>query len=135
MFRHPVGWRWEARLRAIARKRGTYPRRILPTGLGLAASLVCLKKSRMPRPLSEDAMNALTDALLHGRKIEAIKLYREFTGLGLKESKDEIEELELSLRAKFPDKFAARPTGGGCLGAAAVFGIGVVSAAYWLFAK
>jgi ribosomal protein L7/L12 len=29
-----------------------------------------------------------------GNKIEAIKLYREHTGLGLKESKDAVEALE-----------------------------------------
>jgi hypothetical protein len=33
-----------------------------------------------------------------GRKIEAIKLYREATGLGLKEAKDAVEDMERSLR-------------------------------------
>ena len=33
-----------------------------------------------------------------GRKIDAIKLYREETGLGLKEAKDAIDKLSLRLR-------------------------------------
>jgi ribosomal protein L7/L12 len=35
------------------------------------------------------------------RKIEAIKIYREATGLGLKESKDAVEELERSIKPRF----------------------------------
>jgi ribosomal protein L7/L12 len=72
----------------------------------------------MPTPLSDDALKSLTKALMQGRKIEAIKLYREFSGLGLKESKDAAEELESSLREKFPEKFANVPKRKGCLGAA-----------------
>ena len=83
-------------------------------------------------PIPEEKMSALTDALLHGRKIEAIKLYREFTGMGLKESKDDIEKLEASLRERFPDKFAAAPQGKGCFGAAAVFCVATALLSYWL---
>jgi hypothetical protein len=36
----------------------------------------------------------VADALRAGRKIEAIKLYREATGVGLKEAKDYVEEVE-----------------------------------------
>ncbi len=36
--------------------------------------------------------------LLAGKKIEAIKLYREASGLGLKESKDAVEAVESELR-------------------------------------
>lgn len=86
----------------------------------------------MARPISEEAMNSLTDALLQGRKIEAIKLYRELTGLGLKESKEEIEAIEGSLRAQFPDKFAARPKGSGCLGSTMVLCCAAALIVYWL---
>jgi hypothetical protein len=48
----------------------------------------------MPLPLSEEALNAVTQALQQGNKIEAIKLYRNFTGLGLKDSKDAVEDSE-----------------------------------------
>lgn len=34
----------------------------------------------------------IRDALRRGRKIEAIKLYREATGAGLREAKDAIDE-------------------------------------------
>lgn len=40
---------------------------------------------------------AVRAALARGAKIEAIKLYREATGLGLAESKDAVEELERTL--------------------------------------
>ena len=74
----------------------------------------------MPSPLSDDLLKSLTDALLQGQKIQAIKLCREATGLGLKEAKDTVEELETSLREKFPDKFATAPKGKGCLNGAVV---------------
>lgn len=88
----------------------------------------------MPEPLSETAMNSLTEALLQGRKLEAIKIYRQATGLGLKEAKEAIEELERSLRIKFPDKFSAAPKSGGCFGSAAVLCLAVGLVAYWFFA-
>ncbi|OGV39831.1 MAG: hypothetical protein A2X48_24345 [Lentisphaerae bacterium GWF2_49_21] len=69
----------------------------------------------MLREIPEEKKNQLEDLLLQGRKIEAIKLHREITGLGLKESKDAMDELEASLRAKFPDSFT-KPQGKGCLG-------------------
>ncbi len=62
-------------------------------------------------------LNAIADALRAGNKIEAIKLHREATGSGLKESKDAIEAIEADLRVKFPDQFPTRAAGGkGCLG-------------------
>lgn len=51
-----------------------------------------------------------------GRKIEAIKLYREATGEGLREAKEFIEELEGQLRTEEPDKFSTPPGGSGCAG-------------------
>lgn len=40
----------------------------------------------------------LIDLIQCGRKIEAIKLYREHTGVGLKEAKDAVEDLERKYR-------------------------------------
>jgi len=54
-------------------------------------------------------MNAIAEALRAGNKIEAIKLHRGATGLGLKESKDEIEAIEAGLRTKFPEQFPTQP--------------------------
>jgi ribosomal protein L7/L12 len=42
----------------------------------------------------EEPDEAVMRALQEGRKIEAIKLYREQTGLGLREAKDAVERLE-----------------------------------------
>ena len=57
----------------------------------------------------------LTEALLQGRKIEAIKLYRERTGCGLAEAKEEVETLAADLKARHPDQFPDRPKRG-CAG-------------------
>ena len=44
--------------------------------------------------LTPDQAAEIDEALDRGRKIEAIKLYREWTGLGLKEAKEAIEAYE-----------------------------------------
>lgn len=62
-----------------------------------------------------------------GQKIQAIKLYREHSGKGLKEAKDFVESLETELRTKEPGKFAAPPAGKGCLGMVAVLGLGALA--------
>jgi hypothetical protein len=72
----------------------------------------------MPHPLSDDDVERIRTAVFGGRKIEAIKLYREATGAGLKEAKDFIEELEAELRRAAPEQFTAPPGGKGCLGMA-----------------
>lgn len=41
---------------------------------------------------------AIQDALMRGNKIEAIKLYREQYGVGLKEAKDVIDAMEHQYR-------------------------------------
>ena len=53
--------------------------------------------------LSEEQLKAMTDALIAGRKIEAIKIYREATGLGLKEAKEAVEKLVDELSATHPE--------------------------------
>lgn len=61
--------------------------------------------------LSEDHVREITDCLLTGRKIEAIKLYREASGEGLKEAKEFVESLTATLRENHPDKFPAAKKG------------------------
>lgn len=68
---------------------------------------------RPPDPDDRTAASAIEAAILSGRKIEAIKLYREQTGLGLAESKTAIDQLEAELRRSAPERFA-RPSGRGC---------------------
>jgi ribosomal protein L7/L12 len=49
-------------------------------------------------PQEPPETGAIREALLLGKKIEAIKLYRELYGVGLKEAKDAIDAMERSLR-------------------------------------
>ncbi len=44
-------------------------------------------------PPTIQQLQDIKQSIFAGRKIEAIKLYREETGLGLKESKDAVEQL------------------------------------------
>lgn len=47
--------------------------------------------------------------LREGRKIEAIKLYREIKGVGLKEAKDAVEWYQRELGRLHPEQFGATP--------------------------
>jgi hypothetical protein len=67
----------------------------------------------MPGPLSDDDVVRINDALFAGRKIEAIKLYRDSTGAGLKEAKDFVDALEERLRQAEPERFSTLQ-GKGC---------------------
>lgn len=67
--------------------------------------------------LPGEQRQAILEAIYGARKIEAIKLVRDATGCGLKESKEFVEKLSAELHAKEPEKFAAAPAGkGGCIG-------------------
>lgn len=68
----------------------------------------------------------IRESLFSGRKIEAIKTYREATGLGLKEAKEFIDQLEAQMRREFPDHFKAA-SGKGCLGVLLVIGGAMMS--------
>jgi len=59
--------------------------------------------------VSEATLAEIKQAIFRGQKIEAIKLYREYTETGLTEAKTDIEELEAELRSAAPDKFLAAP--------------------------
>jgi hypothetical protein len=59
----------------------------------------------MNNSISEGDLNEIREAIFSGRKIEAIKLYRKYTGQGLSEAKDAVEELERKLRAESPARF------------------------------
>jgi hypothetical protein len=73
----------------------------------------------MPDDSSNKIDDEIRDAIFAGQKIRAIKLYRELTGHGLKESKDFIEALTEELRTSSPEKFTAAPSSG-CGSAAAL---------------
>lgn len=53
--------------------------------------------------LSHEETGRLRDLILAGQKIEAIKLYKEVTGMGLRESKEFIDDLEAQLREENPE--------------------------------
>lgn len=83
----------------------------------------------MADQLTDEQMDQVVDALAAGRKIDAIKIYREATGKGLKDSKEIIEALILKLKVEDPERFArvSGPGGAGC--ASAVFlGISLLAA-------
>ena len=63
---------------------------------------------------SEEQIEAITDALASGKKIEAIKIYRESTGKGLKEAKEFVDALIPKLVEHDPERFAKISKAGGC---------------------
>ncbi len=79
----------------------------------------------MSHSLSEEQVQRISAAVFAGRKIEAIKIYREGTGVGLKDAKDFIEALEARLRHDSPEKFSGPPRGAGCSSTAAMLIIGL----------
>ena len=87
------------------------------TGAGLAEAKEAIElieagkppKSGATASLGEDqALQGVADLVLRGRKIEAIRRYREATGLGLKESKDAVDALEREIN---PQAVLAREAG------------------------
>ena len=60
--------------------------------------------------LTEQETAEVIGCLQRGRKIEAIKRYREFTGTGLKEAKEAVEALESSTdRNRSPVEASGHP--------------------------
>jgi len=55
---------------------------------------------------TQEQIEEIGNALASGRKIEAIKIYREATGKGLKEAKEFIEALIPKLMEQDPEKYA-----------------------------
>ncbi len=70
----------------------------------------------MNQPLPPEKLEEIRQAMYRGEKIAAIKLHRDCTGAGLKESKEAVEFLERELRKTSPEKFTVAPSGKGCLG-------------------
>ena len=65
----------------------------------------------MPREPSTEELEQLRDAIFKRRKIEAIKLYRQFKGCDLLEAKNFVEKLTADLELGNPEKFAPQPKG------------------------
>jgi hypothetical protein len=80
----------------------------------------------MGKPIPPEMARQIANCIFAGQKIQAIKVYREYSGMGLKESKDFVESLETELRTKQPERFTAPPAGKGCLGMVATFAVGAL---------
>ncbi|MCW1431523.1 ribosomal protein L7/L12 [Novosphingobium sp. JCM 18896] len=65
-----------------------------PAGLGTATPARPVATARAPSDLAPDKLAEIRGELARGNKINAIKLMREATGLGLAEAKQAVESLE-----------------------------------------
>ena len=87
--------------------------------------------SRGQTPASRGVNNVseqqVYDALFAGNKNEAIRLWRQLSGSGLKESKGFIDALELDLRAESPERFTAAPQRFGCAGVLSFLAIAAIA--------
>jgi hypothetical protein len=82
----------------------------------------------MPDELTPEQTQQITNTLTSGRKLEAIKLYRDATGKGLKDSKDYVEALIPKLIEQDPEKYASLANQGkGCASVIVVALIGTAA--------
>jgi ribosomal protein L7/L12 len=85
----------------------------------------------MDSELSGEQIDKINAAIFAGRKIEAIKLYREHADCGLKEAKEFVETLQAQLREQMPEKFTASSQSGCTVSSAMLLvAVGVV---FYLF--
>ena len=67
--------------------------------------------------LNSEQIERIKEELNAENKIEAIKMCREFTNWGLKESKDYVEKMVEEMIERDPEKYGhLRSAGSGCLG-------------------
>lgn len=86
-------------------------------------------------PFDPELIPEVTRALAAGNKIEAIRLYRERAGAGLKEAKDEVEALDKGIgirRSALAPGEVPRSRGRGLLWLVIALG---AAALYFLFAR
>jgi ribosomal protein L7/L12 len=69
----------------------------------------------MATEVTDDQWKRIDLELAAGRKIDAIKLHREFAGSDLKDAKDAVEAHLKELLEKNPTRYAAAVTGKGCM--------------------
>jgi hypothetical protein len=83
----------------------------------------------------EATLAEIKEALFRGQKIQAIKLYREYTETGLAEAKKAIDELDAELRSTSPEEILAPPQAKGCLGVAVMICMTAATVLCWLLEK
>jgi len=71
-------------------------------------------------PPNGQQLEQVKQAIFAGRKIEAIKIHRDATASGLKESKEAVEQLEAELRKTEAHRFAKSAAKSGCFSMLAV---------------
>ena len=78
-------------------------------------------------------MASVQAALRAGQKITAIKIYRDLTGLGLKEAKDAVEQMEREIPANAAPQLIPpnAPAKAGCFSALALLAMGVILWLAW----
>jgi ribosomal protein L7/L12 len=85
------------RLAAIEEK---LDRLLAHLGIDDAAALAApFDGAGQPRRLAAVNGEAIVTLIQAGKKIQAIKAYRQATGVGLKDAKDAVEEIERNMRA------------------------------------
>jgi hypothetical protein len=75
---------------------------------------------------SEQQWMDIQQELFAGRKIQAIKLYRQAAGVDLKNAKDAMDAYERKLREQAPDRFTAPPAKAGCVSVILLF-VGILA--------
>jgi hypothetical protein len=65
----------------------------------------------MPQEPTPQELEQLRHAIFTRRKVEAIKLYRKFSGCDLKDAKDYIEALTSELELSHPERIQPKPKG------------------------
>lgn len=68
----------------------------------------------MPDNISDEQWQPIDNEIFAGRKIQAIKLYREAIQTDLKTAKDAVDQRDRDLRAASPEAFKT-PAGKGCM--------------------
>ena len=112
------------------------------TGMGLAESKEWVERletspdTAVMGAVEAGALSPVADLLFAGRKIDAIKLYREQLkpGVGLAEAKEAVEQLEAGLRAQHPEKFTVRAKSDGEK-ALLVLCVVLCAAILWMFVR
>ena len=76
----------------------------------------------MPEPTTEQ-WREIQAHLFAGRKIQAIKIYRDASGSGLAEAKEAMEAYAQRLHEESPESFVRPPGKGGCAGVILLFAL------------
>ena len=80
----------------------------------------------MNNKIPDSTLEEIQKCLFEQSKIQAIKIYKEATGEGLKESKEAIERLDTELSSKFPERYTVGPKAAGCMSVFALIALPAV---------